>query len=251
MSKTILLYGLICRVLVSTVMVASVIVASVIVASQVFAAPLERLDYFVFLVTGKSTAGTAKEEIEQMQKAHIANFERLAALGELSAAGPCSDPGKTVRGIVVVQATSLAEAEGKFGADPYVTDGFMKTEIHPYKSLVGKFVVPADKSKMDTYTIAIASRAAKWTEGEESAKAVQDAFQLLAKEQYSAGKLGFAAMFNGPSNNASPRVAVMVFRGEEQAAVERLFSEWKLIQDGVVKVQVFPQYLVKDALPSE
>jgi len=241
MSKIILLF----------LFTASVLIASVSTASPVFAEQAERLDFFVFLVTGKSSAGTAKEEIEQMQKAHIGNFERLAGLGELSAAGPCSDPEKTVRGIVVVHATSLADAEAKFGADPYVTQGFMKTEIHPYKSLVGRFVIPADKTKLDKYTIAIASQADNWPAGEVQAKAVQDAFQAFAKQQYSAGKLGFAAMFNGPSNNKSPRVAVMVFRGDEQATVERMFSEWKLIQDGVIKVQVFPQYLVKDALPSE
>ena len=52
-------------------------------SSQVFAAPDEKLDYFVFLVTGSSTeGGTAKEDIEKMQASHLENFGRLAKIGE-------------------------------------------------------------------------------------------------------------------------------------------------------------------------
>ena len=50
--------------------------------SQVFAAPDEKLDYFVFLVTGKPTQGAAKEDIEKMQASHLENFGRLAKIGE-------------------------------------------------------------------------------------------------------------------------------------------------------------------------
>lgn len=227
-----------------------VLIVGALNTSHVFAVRPDNLDYFVFLVTGKSAAGTAKEDIEQMQKAHIGNFERLAGLGELSAAGPCSDPEKIVRGIVVVHATSLADAEAKFGADPYVTQGFMKTEIHPYQSVVGKFVIPEDITKLDEYTIAIVSRGEKWNESDEL-KRIQVELQSFAKEHHTAGTLGFAALFDGASNNTSPRVAVMVFRGNGQARVEQLLSDWKPVQEGFVKVNVFPQYLVKDALPSE
>ncbi len=244
------------RVFLTTVLMTTVLLTTVFTLGEVFAVqpfvnPSERLDYFVFLVTGKSAEGTAKAEMEQMQKAHVGNFGRLAGLGELSAAGPCSDPEKRVRGIVVVHATSLVEAEAKFGADPYVTQGFMKTEIHPYKALTGKFVIPTDTTKLDQYTLAIVSQAGNWPADVEQTKAVQDAFQSFAKEHSAAGKLGFAAMFSGRSNNQTARVAVMVFHGNEQANVERLFSEWKLVQDNVIKVQVFPQYLVKDAMRSE
>lgn len=94
------------------------LIAAAIACTQVFAAANEKLDYFVFLVTGKSTQGTAAEEVQKMQAAHLENFGRLAKIGDLLAAGPCADPEKIVRGIVVIKATSLADAESKFESDP-------------------------------------------------------------------------------------------------------------------------------------
>ncbi len=134
----------------------------VLLFSQPFALGVERSDYFVFLVTGKSTAGTEKEAIQKMQAEHIANFERLAKLGELSAAGPCADPEKYIRGIVVLHADSIKAAESKFEPDPYISNGFMKPEMHQYRTIVGKFVVPEDTQKMDQYVIAILSKGEAW-----------------------------------------------------------------------------------------
>lgn len=211
----------------------------------------EKSDYFVFLVTGKPTQGTAQEEIQKMQAAHLENFGRLAKLEELSAAGPCADPEKIVRGIVVIKATSIADAESKFEPDPYVGQGFMKTEIHQYRTAAGKFVVPADASKLEKNVIVIVSQDQKWPTDIAKQKDVRDSLSAFAKEQHTAGKLGFAGLFSEQSNNKAPRVAVMILRGEDLAAVEKSFADLEAVKGRSLSVQVFAQYLVKDAMPSE
>ena len=90
--------------------------------SQVETANDQTRDYFVFLTTGKSTQGIAADVIQQQQVAHLDNFGRLAKLGSLTVAGPCVDPNKSTRGIVVVHANSVNDAESKFATDPYVSE---------------------------------------------------------------------------------------------------------------------------------
>lgn len=80
--------------------------------------------WFIFLETGRPTPPD-KAAVATMQTGHIDNFKRLFALGQLLAAGPLADPGKTRRGIVVVRADSLATLTAYFEPDAYVRDGYM------------------------------------------------------------------------------------------------------------------------------
>jgi uncharacterized protein YciI len=230
---------------------ALVSILAMLACSQVFAAADDKLDYFVFLVTGKSTQGTAQEEVQKMQAAHLENFGRLAKINELSAAGPCADPEKKVRGIVVIHANSIADAESKFSPDPYVSEGFMKTEIHQYQKVAGKFAIPADASQLERSVIVIVSSDEKWPMDDAQQQGVRDSLSSFAKEQFKVGKVGFAALFNQKANNQSPRLAVMIFRGEDIEAVAKLVGELEPVKNKAVRVQVFAQYLVKDAMPRE
>ena len=47
----------------------------------------------------------------------MTNYCRLAKLGSLTIAGPCADPDKVTRGIVVIHADSIPDAEAMFGPD--------------------------------------------------------------------------------------------------------------------------------------
>lgn len=228
----------------------NVLVVTMITCSQALAAPAEKLDYFVFLVTGKSTEGRAQTEVEKMQAAHLENFWRLAKLGELSAAGPCADPDKLVRGIVVINATSIADAESKFAADPYVSEGYMKTEIHQFQNAAGKLVIPADTSKLEKSTIVIVSHGEQWPSDSSKQESVRHKLNEFAKGQFAKGKLGFAASFDEQSNNKAPRVAVMIFRGEDLEAVTQTIGDLDVLKDKSIRAQAFAQYLVKDAMPS-
>ncbi len=70
-------------------------------------------------------------EIQELQKAHIANIQRLAKSGKLVVAGPFGDDG-VLRGIFVFRVGSLAEAQELCATDPMIKIGRLAVELHPW-----------------------------------------------------------------------------------------------------------------------
>lgn len=89
--------------------------------------------YFVFLKKGPNRkAGDDKNpEIQELQKAHIANIQRLAAMKKLVAAGPFGDDGD-LRGIFVFRVSSLKEAQELCATDPMVKIGRLTADLHSW-----------------------------------------------------------------------------------------------------------------------
>jgi uncharacterized protein YciI len=203
-------------------------------------------DYFVFLTSGKSSEGIAKEIIQQKQVAHIDNFKRLAKLGMLFAAGPCADPAKHTRGIVVIKADSLDDAISKFGPDPYVTEGFLNAELNPYKVLAGKLQLVLEDVPLEESTIVILSQGSGWedTNAEQSI----DAIKQFVSAQHAAGKLGFAALFHGKTNDQAKRVAMMFFRGKVVPDVSATLESSAFVANKSIRFEAFPQYMAQGTI---
>jgi len=203
-------------------------------------------DYFVFLTTGKSSEGIAKEVIQQKQVAHIDNFKRLAKLGMLSAAGPCADPKKHTRGIVVIKAESLEDASSKFEPDPYVTEGFLNAELNPYRVVAGKLQLVLDEVPLEESTIVVLSQGPAWENA--SADASVESIKQFASTHFGTGKLGFAAIFHGKTNDQAKRVAVMLFRGKVVTDVSALLQDSAFVSDKSVTFEAFPQYMAQGTI---
>jgi len=78
-----------------------------------------------------------KEQLDQLQKDHIANIERLAAEKKLLKAGPIEDfSGRDVRGAFILTTDSLEEAREWVGSDPLIKLGRLQPEF--LKWYVGK-----------------------------------------------------------------------------------------------------------------
>jgi len=90
--------------------------------------------YFAFLKRGpnRKEGDDKNPEIQELQKAHIANIERLAAMKKLIAAGPFGDNGD-LRGIFVLRVASLKEAQDLCATDPMVKAGRLVVELHPWQ----------------------------------------------------------------------------------------------------------------------
>ena len=100
--------------------------------------------YYIYLLK-KGPAWSPEEtpQIEALQEAHIANFRRLHDAGKLAINGPLVDSlmqGGEIRGIGVLRAASLAEAQELVSTDPMVEVGRLVFEIHPW--MVAKDVLP-------------------------------------------------------------------------------------------------------------
>lgn len=94
--------------------------------------------YLAFLKKGPNRKEGDGEtpEVQELQKAHIANIERLAAMKKLIAAGPFGDDG-ALRGIFVFRVGSLEEAQELCATDPMIKIGRLAVELHPWRVPAG------------------------------------------------------------------------------------------------------------------
>jgi len=71
-------------------------------------------------------------QVQELQKAHLANINRLAEMKKLIAAGPFGDDGN-LRGIFVFRVASLQEAQELCATDPMIKIGRLAVELHPWQ----------------------------------------------------------------------------------------------------------------------
>lgn len=99
--------------------------------------------YYVFLLRkGPTWSPEETPEIDTLQEAHVANMRRLGEMGRLIINGPLLDSMATsgeIRGIGVLRAASLAEAQEWISTDPMVKVGRLIFELHAW--MVGKNIL--------------------------------------------------------------------------------------------------------------
>lgn len=88
--------------------------------------------YLAFLVRGDKWTPEKTPQTEAIQKAHLANINKLAELKKLVVAGPFGDNG-TLRGIFVFRVNSIEEARELAATDPAVQAGRLALQIHPWE----------------------------------------------------------------------------------------------------------------------
>jgi uncharacterized protein YciI len=104
--------------------------------------PLEmKTVYIGFLKKGpnRKEGDDKTPEVQELQKAHLANIKRLAQMKKLVVAGPFGDDGD-LRGIFVFRVGSLAEAQELCATDPMIKIGRLLIELHPWQ--VPEGVIP-------------------------------------------------------------------------------------------------------------
>ena len=95
--------------------------------------------YLAFLTRGAKWTPEKTPATVELQKAHLANINRLAEMKKLVVAGPFGDDGQ-LRGIFVFKVASIDEARALTETDPAVQAGRLAMDIHPW--LVPAGVLP-------------------------------------------------------------------------------------------------------------
>jgi uncharacterized protein YciI len=90
--------------------------------------------YFGFLRAGpnRKDGDDKTPEVQELQKAHLANINRLAETKKLIMAGPFADDG-ALRGIFVFRVASLQEAQDLSATDPMIKIDRLRIELHPWQ----------------------------------------------------------------------------------------------------------------------
>jgi uncharacterized protein YciI len=95
--------------------------------------------YLGFLRRGPKWTPERTPATEELQKAHMANINRLADMKKLVVAGPFGSDGP-MRGIFVFKVASLEEAKVLAETDPAVRAGRLAIDMHTW--LVPEGVLP-------------------------------------------------------------------------------------------------------------
>lgn len=94
--------------------------------------PLEmETAYLGFLRRGDKWTPEKTPATEELQKAHLANINRLAEMKKLVVAGPFGD-NTNLRGIFVFRVASIDEAKELAATDPSVKAGRLAIDMHPW-----------------------------------------------------------------------------------------------------------------------
>jgi uncharacterized protein YciI len=204
--------------------------------------------FWIFLVTGKSTAGVAKEEIAAKQKAHIDNFKRQAEAKSLFLAGPMADPAKVKRGIVLVAVEDEKQIPDLFNLDPYVKEEFMKLDASEITKMDGKTVVDFAATEMEELRIAVFDRAVG---GAGKAGAELEA-ALSSHEAYwtkwrAAKKVALRCRFS----DKSPHFGIVMFPNVGDDEIKKLLDGDPMVATKMINYSLMPQYLMKGAVSVE
>jgi len=84
-----------------------------------------------FLRKGPAWTPGNTPELQEIQKGHMANIQKMADTGKLLIAGPFSDGGD-LRGMLIFRVETLEEAKALAEQDPAVKAGRLVLEWHPW-----------------------------------------------------------------------------------------------------------------------
>lgn len=88
--------------------------------------------YFVMLTKGERRSEiTDTAKINDIQRGHMANINRLAEMGKIVVAGPFGDNGNW-RGIFIFDCHTEEEVKELLNTDPAIKLGRLAYEIHPW-----------------------------------------------------------------------------------------------------------------------
>lgn len=99
--------------------------------------PAENLKpYFFVLLKKGPNRNQDSVTAARIQKEHMENINKLAAMGKLNVAGPFLDDGE-LRGIFIFDSNSEEEVRSMVENDPAVKAGRLTYEIHPWMTEKG------------------------------------------------------------------------------------------------------------------
>jgi uncharacterized protein YciI len=202
--------------------------------------------YFFLLLKRPSNAPQlSKDAGEKLQEEHMANIRKLHAEHKLLIAGPFMDD-TFLRGIFVLQADSLEQAQDWASSDPAIKAGRLAADIHgPWLIDASAVHDPATTEGMEQYTLILMSRDEKWNPKSGDFPDVMKQHEAFIKGMRDRGNIAIVGFF--PSSAPGELRGVAIFRvGVEQTA--KLIRDDPAVKSGLLKAEIHPWITGKGVL---
>lgn len=90
-----------------------------------------KMYYFVLLTTGSASVAD-KDKVSKAFEGHMKNINHMLEAGKLVVAGPFGKNEVNFRGLFILNAKDVEEAELLLSGDPAIREGYLKSEIIPW-----------------------------------------------------------------------------------------------------------------------
>ena len=201
--------------------------------------------FFVLLKRPANAPQLSKEASEKLQEEHMANIRKLHSEHKLVVAGPFLDD-TSLRGIFVLKAESLQQAQAWANSDPAIQAGRLEAEIHgPWDVDPNAIHEPETSEGMEQYTLVLLKSGEKWNPNAPGFMDVIRQHHALVTEMIAQGKIAVAGPF--PVNDAGELRGVTIFRvGAEETA--KLVADDPTVKAGLLKTEIHPWITGKGVL---
>lgn len=204
----------------------------------------------VFLVLLKRPANApqlSKEAADKLQEAHMANIRKLHQEHKLLMAGPFVDD-TTLRGIFVLQAESLAQAQEWAHSDPAIQGGRLEAEIHGPWGIDGNVIHdPGENPQgMEQYTVVLSMTGGNWKPDTPAFAEAMTRHVAFMKDVSARGDVALAGTF-AFSDPGELKGMVVYCMGMEEVA--KLVAGDPLVKADILKPEMHPWITAKGVLP--
>jgi len=190
--------------------------------------------YFVLLTRPANPPQLSKEAGEKLQNEHLANIRKLHAEHKLLVAGPFTD-NTSLRGIFVLRASSLEQAQEWANSDPAVKARRLAAEVHgPWQADTSLIHEPDTKESMEQYTMVLVKKSEKWDPRFAEFSEAMSHHRSFMKDMVDRGKVALAGPFaaNEASDFARGGNLSSGCGGNQQAYRRRSFGEGRSGEGG-------------------
>ena len=194
--------------------------------------------FFVLLKRPTASPSISKEASQRVEEEHMANIRKLASEHKLVMAGPFMDD-TVLRGIFVLRAKSIVEAQQLANGDPAVKGGSLSTEVYGPWFIDASLIHEPNASQqgMQQYTLVLLKRGEKWNPGVPEFTDLVNQYPVFLKRMTSQGKVAVAGPF--PIAVPGELRGVAIFRVPAEQA-RKLMQDDAAVKAGVLELETHP-----------